>query len=167
MDDHQTMLPASFRAGAHASGRRYLAFAEVEARLIEAMETLRRLPDRNPHRLVASDGPWQWVQPEMVAGADDDAVMRTVAATRADVARMEEALGWVSDFVPMGETRTVLSIAVALKARGQVAGLWVDVRATLIRRAAAKDSARGWTTDGLRMRYDRAISAIAKGAARR
>lgn len=139
-------------------GGREWTFDDVQDRLVEAMLTCWRGGDRERGWLRGgADGPWHMVLPDAAydGGRDAaeqraDAAIRPAALTRRDVDEMEEAFGWV-EALEAGQRRLV-SAAVAQLARGQRQVSWVRVA-----RSFGLD--RG--TDGLRMRYGRAIFSIA------
>lgn len=148
--------PGNIAEQVRAAG--HLTFTVVEDRLVEALLTLWRLPDRERGllRARASDGPWHLVMPEPgdydARGGDrtsSDVAIRPAALTRREVAEMEEALGWVEVLDPAD--RKLVGLALAQLARGRREVSWVRMLPTM-------GLTRG--SDGLRMRYGRAISAI-------
>jgi hypothetical protein len=131
--------------------RDFYTFDTVQERLVEAVIMLWRLPDREKgwHRGVAKDGPWDQIVAEWGDYADDDVQPATPGMTQEEMAEMEEALSWMAH-VPDRDRRLV-GLAIVQLARG---GREVSWRRLL----APMGLALG--TDGLRMRYGRAINAI-------
>lgn len=138
--------------------RRDWTFYDVQDRLVEAMLTCWRLPDRErAWSRGASDGPWHLVMPDAAydggRGAGEarvEGALRSAAMTRADVAEMDEAFGWVEAL--SGGERRLVGAVIAELARGRREVSWVRIG----RRFGVT---RG--LDGLRMRYSRAIASIA------
>ena len=137
--------------GGSREGSVLLTFADVQERLVEALIMLWRLPDREKgwHRGVAKDGPWDQIVAEWGDYADDDAQPSMPGLTQAEVAEMEAALSWMAH-VPDRDRRLV-GLAIVQLARG---GREISWRRLL--------GPMGLTlgTDGLRMRYGRALNAI-------
>lgn len=137
----------------------FLTFDMVQERLVEAMITCWRLPDRERGLLRArsKDGPWHLILPDAAdydggRGAAEqraDAVLRTAALTRQEVAEMEEAFGWVEVLTP-GE-RKLVALVIRQLARGGRQVSWRD----LLRPMGLRHG-----SDGLRKRYARSINAI-------
>ncbi|WP_244501369.1 hypothetical protein [Sphingomonas gellani] len=142
-----------------------MTFTDVEDRLVEALLTCWRCPDR--------ERGWQQLRsawPEVAAearasdydGGKDageqriDAVLRLASQTRADIAEMEEAFGWLDAIDPAD--RKLIGLAVAELARGKREVSWVG----LLARMGLSHGA-----EGLRKRYSRAITAIAAANSRR
>ena len=148
----------SFRDPSDTLPRDISAFEAVEERLIEAMGVLLRSTDRERRWLhVTSMSLWQQVKIDMTEVAPDDRPMVTCALTRAEVERADEAMGWVVRSVPSGDTRKILGLALTrLVTRGKDRAIWPWVWEKMGGRSG------GWTTDGLRMRYDRAVGSICK-----
>jgi hypothetical protein len=145
--DHSKALPGGDRGT-------IWTFDAVEERLVEAMSCLWRLPDRERGWLgTATMSLWRQVKREWGDYVDSSEEPRKPGLTRREVADMEEALGWLGH-VPAGDSRKIVGVALRYLARGESRVPWVDVLA----RAGGKGS--GWTTDGLRMRYSRAITMI-------
>lgn len=138
--------------------RRAWTFVDVQDRLVEALLTCWRLPDRERRwSRGASDGPWHLVmdEAEYDGGRDAgvarvEAAMRPASLTRREVDEMEEAFGWVDALEP-GERRLVAA-AITDLARGRREIGWARV---------AKRFGLSRGADGLRMRYGRSISRIA------
>jgi hypothetical protein len=134
-----------------------LTFCEVEDRLVEAVLTCWRYPDR--------ERGWQRIRsawPEISReeqrgdydarggeGSSSDVAIRPASLTRVEVAEMEEAFGWLDAISP--EDRKLVALAIGQLARGKREVSWIDMldRIGLDRGA-----------DGLRMRYGRALHAI-------
>jgi hypothetical protein len=137
--------------GGSREGSELLTFADVQERLVEALIMLWRLPDREKgwHRGVAKDGPWDQVVAELSDPADGDESSSMPGLTQAEVAEMEEALAWMAH-VPDRDRRLV-GLAIVQLARGGREISWRRLLAPM-----------GLTlgTDGLRMRYGRALNSI-------
>jgi hypothetical protein len=137
-----------------------LSFGEVEEALMDAMDYLGRMPDRERGFLSAgSRSGW----PEIVRATwlgdygDGDAVPRGPGLTRAQVGHVER---WVT-----GEGALVLEVppahrrlvGIVLRQKREPEGggfAWADVWRVFGDRAV--------TSDGLRMRYERAIRKVAQ-----
>jgi hypothetical protein len=131
-----------------------LSFDEIEARLVEAVRVSWRLPDR--------EAGWQRVQsawPEILretsAGdydarggdlASSDVKLRTAAATRDEVAGMEQAFDWLRAVAD--DDRRLVALAIGCLARGDKQVPWLRLRRPM-----------GLThgAEGLRKRYTRAL----------
>jgi len=135
----------------------HLTFVEVQDRLVEAMLTCWRYPDRERgwQRIRSV---WPEITREVFAGDYDarggdgsssDVALRPASQTRAEVAEMEEAFGWLDSIAP--EDRKLVGLAVVQLARGKREVAWGD----LLGRMGLERGA-----DGLRMRYGRALQAI-------
>jgi hypothetical protein len=133
-----------------------LTFCDVEDRLVEAMLTCWRYPDR--------ERGWQRIRsawPEISRtdpgdhdarggdGTSSDVALRPASLTRAEIAEMEEAFGWLGAISP--DDRKIVGLAIVQLARGRREVSWIDMldRVGLDRGA-----------DGLRMRYGRTLNAI-------
>jgi len=144
-------------AARNPSSGAFMSFAAVEERLVEATCLWHRAPDRErgwlhvraywPEvrrsefiRVVA--GELDWPEPETD--------LRPLPLTRAEVATMTEASEWLAH-VPERDRRLVVA-AVAYLAAGHPQVSWTKLK----RRLGVPFGA-----DGLRMRYSRAITAIA------
>lgn len=131
-----------------------MSFSDVEDRLVEAVITAAKMPDRESgwHSLRA-----YWPDIVREAGTDYDArggdmvqeKLRPLPCTRSDIAEMDEAFGWMAH-VP-DKDRRLVGLAVTALAAGAKQVPW----ARLLRPMRLK---RG--KDGLRKRYSRAIYAI-------
>ncbi len=136
----------------------FVTFEDVEDRLVEALRTCWRYPDR--------ERGWQRIRsawPEIAAEAlaDDydggrgageqrmDAALRSAAMTRRDVNEMEEAFGWLDAVDPVD--RKLIGLAINQLARGSREVSWLKMLSIM-------GLPRG--SEGLRKRYTRAISAI-------
>lgn len=134
-----------------------LSFCDVEDRLVEAMLTCWRYPDRERgwQRIRSA---WPEISRDAWAGDYDarggegsssDVALRAAAQTRTEVAEMEEAFGWLDAISP--EDRKLVGLAIVQLARGKREVSWVR----MLDRIGLDHGA-----DGLRMRYGRAINAI-------
>lgn len=134
-----------------------LSFCDVEDRLVEAMLTCWRYPDRERgwQRIRSA---WPEISRDVWAGDYDarggegsssDVAIRPASLTRIEVAEMEEAFGWLDAISP--DDRKLVGLAISQLARGKREVSWIDMldRIGLDRGA-----------DGLRMRYGRALNAI-------
>ncbi|MBY9062314.1 hypothetical protein K7957_05140 [Sphingomonas yunnanensis] len=142
----------------HRLPRAAWTFGDVEDRLVEAMITCWRTPDR--------EAAWQRVKsnwPEALReiavgdydarggdGTSSDVALRPASQTRREIAEMEEAFGWLAA-VPVDDRRLV-ALAIAQLAAGKREVSWSKLK----RRMGVVRGA-----DGLRMRYGRAIALIA------
>ncbi|SDC30518.1 hypothetical protein SAMN05444678_102252 [Sphingomonas sp. YR710] len=135
----------------------FWTFDMVQERLVEAMEVLLRGADRERAWLeTATMSLWRQAARDDTETAEDDKPIVTCRHTRLQVAMAEEALAWVDKAVATGPTRHVLGLGLVQLARGDRQRIeWTRVW------RAMGGQAGGWTTDGLRMRYSRAITAIA------
>lgn len=133
----------------------FITFSGAEERLVEAMAVLWRSGDRERAWLRGSTLPiWREVVAEHRAASPDDAAIVTCALTRVEVMRADEAMGWVAAWVPSGDTRRVVGLVLSYLAAGNPRVEWP----TIWQRMGGKRG--GWTTEGLRKRYGRAISRI-------
>ncbi|WP_156361375.1 DUF6362 family protein [Sphingomonas sp. Leaf67] len=131
-----------------------LSFAEVEARLVEAVRVSWRLPDREAgwQRVRSA---WPEIMREASAGDYDarggdlsssDVKLRTVAATRGEVVEMEQAFGWLAAVAD--DDRRLVALAIGCLARGDKQVPWLRLRKPMgVTRGA----------EGLRKRYARAV----------
>jgi hypothetical protein len=140
----------------------FLSFTAVEDRLVEALLTCWRYPDRERGWQTLRSA-WPEISRDVWAGDYDarggdgtSAVLRPAAQTRAEISEMEEAFGWLDGVV--AEDRKLIGLAIVQLAKGKREVSWVD----LMRQMGIKRGA-----DGLRMRYSRAITAIAQAQSRR
>lgn len=142
-------------------------FDMVQERLVEAMITCWRHPDRErAWQRVRSTWPEAMIERSQEAGDYDarggqhsssDVAIRPAALTRRDLAEMEEAFGWLGH-IPAGPDRQLVGLAIVQLARGRREVSW--------RRLLAPMGLKHGS-DGLRMRYGRAISSIADALNRR
>jgi len=134
-----------------------LSFCDVQDRLVEAMLTCWRYPDRERgwQRIRSA---WPEISRDVWAGDYDarggegsssEVALRPASQTRIEVAEMEQAFSWLDGISP--DDRKLVGFAIVQLARGKREVSWLDVMA----RMGLK---RG--SDGLRMRYGRAINAI-------
>jgi hypothetical protein len=130
-------------------------FAEVEERLIEAMEVLLRSPDRERRWLGSqTQAIWRMVQDDLGTVPADDKPIITCAFTRQQVDLADQALEWIARWVPSGDTRRVVACGL-----GQLVADNARIDWSKVWRQMGGQRA-GWTTDGLRKRYNRAITTI-------
>lgn len=133
-------------------------FDMVQDRLVEAMITCWRHADRERgwQRLRSA---WPEVTRERAAGDYDargadgsssDVALRPASLTRREIGEMEEAFGWAGALDPVD--RRIVALAVAQLARGQRQVRWSRMLGDL-------GMTRG--SDGLRVRYGRALASIA------
>lgn len=126
-------------------------FEIVQERLIEAIEMIWRLPDREAGWLNASIMPL-WRQVIRERGVDyvhSDERPRRPGLTRHEVDRMDQALSWM-DAVP-DDDRKLVGLAIVCLARGMKQVPWMELRKPMGIKLGAH---------GLRKRYGRAISGI-------
>ncbi len=136
----------------------FATFDDVEERLVEAMITCWRTPDRERGWLRVKSN-WPEALRELSAGDYDarggdgtssDVELRSASQTRAEVEEMEEAFGWLK--AVSEEDRRLVALVVTQLARGRREISWLR----LLKRMGQEHGA-----DGLRKRYGRAIAAIA------
>lgn len=150
IDTHSPVEGAVLPAGV-------LTFCDVEDRLVEAMLTCWRYPDRERgwQRIRSA---WPEISRDVWAGDYDarggegsssDVALRAAAQTRAEVAEMDEAFGWLDAISP--EDRKLVGLAIVQLARGRREVSWIK----MLDRIGMDHGA-----DGLRMRYARVINAI-------
>ncbi|WCP71564.1 DUF6362 family protein [Sphingomonas hankookensis] len=138
-----------------------LSFAEVEARLVEAVRVSWRLPDREAgwQRVRSA---WPEIMREAAAGDYDarggdlsssDVKLRTAAATRGEVADMEQAFDWLR--AVEDDDRRLVALAIGCLARGDKQVPWLRLRRPM-----------GLThgAEGLRKRYTRALGRACRRA---
>lgn len=149
----------------------FWTFAAVEERLIEAMRLWWRSPGEGKWPFAA-DAPWQWMTRRtrlaegMVKGMDitrllqdDDAEEtrrwqgreRPGPLTRDEIARRDEASEWLT-WAPARDRRLVI-LALVMLAAGKPRVEWMRLKPLLGVEFGA---------DGLRMRYSRAVTGIAR-----
>lgn len=123
-------------------------FESVEARLVEAFETLWRLPDTSPGPRLRTMALWREVVPDR-ADIDSTPTPGRPGVSRREMARMDEALGWCEWLTP--EARRVVGAAVGWQAAGRGELRWAEIR----RRLGVET-----TTEALRKVYSRSLSRI-------
>lgn len=154
------MRAAPEGSGYPAEGSGLWTFDDVEQRLTEAWGFLRRMPGDggSPY---AKDGPWSEIRREWGDYVDRDEVRERESRVRgslraSEVDRMNEALDWVR-FVRPADVR-LLGLAIAAIESGGSQVQW----AGLAKRAGLRTkTGRLLGADALRMRYSRAVTAIA------
>jgi hypothetical protein len=136
----------------------FATFDDVQERLVEAMITCWRTPDRERGWLRVKST-WPEALRELSIGDYDarggdgsssDVELRSASQTRAEIAEMEEAFGWLN--AVSQEDRRLVAIVITELARGKREVSWVR----LLKRMGQEHGA-----EGLRKRYGRAIAAIA------
>lgn len=140
----------------------FLSFTAVEDRLVEALLTCWRYPDRERGWQTLRSA-WPEISRDVWAGDYDarggdgtSAALRPAAQTRAEISEMEEAFAWLDGVAP--DDRKLIGLAIVQLAQGKREVSWLD----LMRKMGVKRGA-----DGLRMRYSRAITQIAQAQSRR
>ena len=137
--------------------RAFMDFEAVEDRLVEAMAVLLRSGDRerawlHPGTLAM----FRQYRAEEQQPVEPSTPLKTCELTRREVERADEAMRWVVDSVPAGIGRRILGVALMQLATGDRARIeWPAVRSRL------GDDGKAMTTNAVRMRYNRAIAAIA------
>lgn len=127
-----------------------LSFADVEERLVEAMRLCWQ--DEGGVWPFASDGPWNLIRKEWWDwDARDAKALPRMPMSRVQMARRDEAVGWLA-LVREADRRLVV-LAVRELAKGKAAVPWRDLLAPM-------GKSRG--ADGLRMRYGRAMTALVR-----
>jgi len=136
-------------------------FETVQDRLVEAMLTCWRHPDRERgwQRLRAF---WPDIQRDVLAGDYDarggelsssEVALRPASLTRLETAEMEEAFGWLDHIQPAD--RKLVGLAITALASGKREVPW---------RRLLRPMGLTHGSEGLRVRYGRAIAAIAARA---
>ena len=136
----------------------FWSWQAVEDRLVEAMGHWWRSHDRDARfslgGRISSIWRQSWTDRETLALIEQVDLPREapkpLPLSRGDIARMDEASEWLR-FVPEADRRLVV-LALVKKAAGHSRVPWLKLRRALGVRFGA---------DGLRMRYSRAITAIA------
>ena len=140
-----------------------MSFDDVQDRLVEAMLTCWRYPDRE-RGWQALRSAWPEISRDVWAGDYDarggdgtsaDVALRPASQTRAEIAEMEEAFGWLDAIAP--DDRKLVGLVIAALARGKREVPWQQL---LTRMGLPRGS------DGLRKRYGRAIAQIAAAQTR-
>lgn len=123
---------------------------DVEAALVEATAIYRRHQLRGGSPF-AKDGPWHLFRHEAGEhGAYDATRLPRVPPSREELARMRIVLEWLM-LVPEDDDRRLIVKALMALAQGDARVPWSRL---------VEDRRRWRTGDGLRMRYDRALSAL-------
>ncbi|WP_289144983.1 hypothetical protein [uncultured Sphingobium sp.] len=131
-------------------GSIFWAFADVEARLVEAMQFQWRTESGTWG--FASDGPWHLIVRDWWDwAAHEDKPVPRIPLSREQLARMEEASAWLAH-APERDRKLVV-LAVTALAAGRKVVPWRALR-TLLRVKPGEDA--------LRKRYAVAINAICK-----
>jgi hypothetical protein len=129
----------------------YWSFEDVEERLVEAALLWHRSPGGGKWPF-AGDAPWHLADRELYGpDVDKDAPIRPLPLIRAEVARRDEASAWLV-YVPERDRRLVCLAVVDKAKHGRTS--WTRLKKALGVR---------FGVDGLRRRYERAITAIAVG----
>jgi hypothetical protein len=135
----------------------FMSFDDVQDRLVEAMLTCWRYPDRERGWQTLRCA-WPEISRDVWAGDYDarggdgtsgDVALRPASQTRIEIAEMDEAFGWLDAIAPAD--RKLIGLAIRELARGRREVSWSRLK-------AAMGIKRG--SDGLRMRYGRSITAI-------
>lgn len=136
----------------------FLSFEQVEERLVQAMLTAWRLPDREKGWMtVKAVWPDVWRHNHFGDyGEGSDAPIRPAALTRRDVGEMEEAFGWL--LVVPAVDRKLIGLAISALARGEKQVPWLR----LLRPMGVAHGAHG-----LRKRYGRAMNRVCRVINRR
>jgi hypothetical protein len=130
-------------------GGELIDFVSVEARLVEAFDVLRRLPDPERRFLrTRTMGLWAEVRPERV-DIDGEGQEARPGVTRGELRRMEEALGWCEWLD--GPARKLVGATISSLREADQQPNWPHIRRIL---------GETRTTDALRMAYGRALSRI-------
>jgi hypothetical protein len=131
-----------------------VTFAEVERAMVETIELWRRSPGSGRGSPWASDAPWDLGdQPLYGPDVDKDAPVRAAPLTRAEVAVRDARSAWL-ELLPDERNRRLVSLAINQMARR---GYKSPAFRELLRPMGIEHGA-----DGLRMRYNRAVYAIAR-----
>ena len=129
----------------------FWGFADVEERLVEAALLWQRSPGggRWP---FAGDAPWHLADRDLYGpDVDKDAPIRPLPLIRAEIAKRDEASAWLV-YVP-DNNRRLTALVVVEKARNNGRVSWHRIRRTM---------KIPYGNEGLRRRYERSITAIAK-----
>lgn len=162
--DPPNYAPISGNLGEGHSPAGSLSFDDVQDRLVEALLTCWRYPDRERGWLTLRSA-WPEISRDVWAGDYDarggdgtsaDVALRPASQTRAEIAEMEEAFGWL-DAVPASD-RKLIALVIRELARGRREVSWLG----LLGRMGLDRGA-----EGLRKRYARAINAICVRESRR
>lgn len=133
----------------------FWTFAEVERRLVEAMQFQWRMPGDGPSPFAA-DGPWHLIVPgweeklaNLALGGTNDAKVPRIPLSKEQIGRMREAESWLVH-APEGDGK-LIAMAIRNLAAGRKSVPWTK----LLKPMGVKHGAHG-----LRKRYERAINAI-------
>lgn len=126
-------------------------FDALEARLVEAMQFMRRLPREGGGSPFASDGPWHLIVKEWWDwDAHEDKPLLNVPLTPEQIGRMDEALAWL-EWIPAADDRRLVGMALRNLASGRKSVPWTK----LLKAMGVKRGAHA-----LRKRYARALTCI-------
>lgn len=127
----------------------FWTFETVQERLVAAMRLWKRSPGGGSWPF-ASDGPWHLVTIELYGpDVDKDAPLRPLPLTRAEVEERDQISEWLRH-APDRDRRLVI-LAVSQLASGRARIDWMGLRGPMGVKIGA---------DGLRWRYNQAITAI-------
>lgn len=135
-------------------GSVFWTFDLVEERLVEAMQFQWRMPGDGGSPFAA-DGPWHLIVPDWgdllarIEGGQSVGATLRIPLSREQIARMNEAMGWLVH-APEGDGRLIV-LAIRNLAAGRKQVPWTR----LLRPMGVRHGAHG-----LRKRYSRAITAI-------
>lgn len=144
--------------------RGFMSFDDVQDRLVEAMLTCWRYPDRERGWQTLRCA-WPEISRDVWAGDYDarggdgtsgDVVLRPASQTRVEITEMEEAFGWLDAVDP--EDRKLVGLAIRELARGKRQVPWRSLMPRLGIRMGRT---------GVQMRYGRIITAICNAVNRR
>ena len=142
-----------------AAGGELMSYAEVEERLVAALLVCWRSPDRErgwmrlrSHWPEITREAWDY-DARGGDGTSSDVALRPAAQTRAEVAEMEEAFGWLDAVA--GDDRRLIGLVLSRLARGDRQVPWMALRSKMGLRFGA---------DGLRKRYERAMGKVCVAA---
>jgi len=148
----------------HGSMSGSMSFDDVQDRLVEAMLTCWRYADRERGWQTLRCA-WPEISRDVWAGDYDarggdgtsgDVALRPASQTRAEIAEMEEAFGWLDAVAP--DDRKLIGLAIRELARGKREVPWRSLMPKLgIQRGVS----------GIQMRYSRTITAICNAVNRR
>jgi len=142
----------------------FLSFDDVQDRLVEAMLTCWRYPDRERGWQTLRCA-WPEISRDVWAGdydarggdgASADVALRPASQTREDIAEMEEAFGWLDAVAP--NDRKLIGLAIRELASGKREVPWRSLMPRLGVRMGVT---------GVQMRYSRTITSICNAVNRR
>jgi len=142
----------------------FMSFDDVQDRLVEAMLTCWRYPDRERGWQTLRCA-WPEISRDVWAGDYDarggdgtsgDVALRPVSQTRIEIAEMDEAFGWLDAIAPAD--RKLIGLAIRELARGRREIPWRSLMPLLGIRMGVT---------GVQMRYSRTITAICHAVNRR